>query len=478
MHSLNDLTWRHAQPQAAAPLADALLDLPRTTRASFHALPLSCGRSVRDSGFAPKFHALFGHGLGIEATVGAPHFDAFFFPQGVLAAAEKLAAEAFGAQDTLFVTAGTTLSNQIAIEMLTRPGSRVLLDKGSHQSMHFALATRQARIDYAEPQVLCTKSERSALNLDDLVTRAAAAEKEGDPYTLLVLNGQSYDGIIYDVLAILKAVLDASPSLAGILVDEAWGAWTNFHPDLRGSTALHAARTLQHDRLLNVVVTHSAHKSMSALRQASYIHCVGEDDLGPMLRTARYRLHTTSPSYPILGSLDLARAQMATDGRHLTERCVRLSRLVADTIRTDPALSGFAVNDTPLHLTVAAYARIDPTKLSLDVSRLPASPLHVRDLLYREHRLYVNRYTTTSLLLNFHIGVDDDDAKALLEALRFVQAMVLAQAGQTRISTSFLIPYPPGVPLVVPGQEVTVGTLRHLDMLRSAGVQVFSVEER
>lgn len=472
------MTWLHGQPQAATPLVDALLDLPRTTRASFHALPISCGRSVRGSGFAPKFHALFGHSLGAEATVGAPYFDAFFFPQGALATAERMAAEAFGAQDTLFVTAGTTLSNQIAIEMLSRPGSRVLLDKGTHQSMHFALATRQARVDYVEPQMLCVHSERSAFHLDDLVARAAAAEEAGDPYALLVLNGQSYDGVIYNIPAILDAVLAASPSLAGVLVDEAWGAWTNFHPGLRASTALHAAWTLKRDQPLNIVVTHSAHKSMSALRQASYIHCVGDEDLGPMLRTARYRLHTTSPSYPILGSLDMARAQMATEGRALTERCVRLATLVAATIRTDPALNGFVVNDSALSPAVAAYARIDPTKLSLNVSRLPARPTEVRDLLHREHGYYVNRYTATSLLLNFHIGIDDDDVEGLLAALRSVQATILAQAGRTRISTSFLIPYPPGVPLVVPGEEVNADVMRRLNTLRSSGVHVFSVEER
>ncbi|CAO3424543.1 Orn/Lys/Arg family decarboxylase [Azospirillum doebereinerae] len=461
------------------PFADALLATSAAIRASFHALPISRRSSIRTSALAASFDALFGSGLYTETTITAPPLDTFFFPHRSLARAEELAARAFGATGTLFVTVGTTASNQIALEALvTKPDVRVLADKGTHQSIHFALSDKHAAVDYIEPRVFCEDSERAALTLSDILDHAAAAERAGAPYDLLVLNGQSYDGVVYDIPAILTALAEASPSLTNILIDEAWGAWSYFHESTRIRTALHARNTTPLHARFNIVATQSAHKSLSALRQASLIHYSGDPALGERLRLARYRHHTTSPNYQILASLDLARAQMELEGRELVERSLRLARLVADTIAADPALSAFTVNDAAVPEALAGHVRIDPTKLSLKVSGLSIGAPELRELLHSQHALYVNRCTRTSLLLNFHIGVLEDDALALLDALRAIQQRLLSPPAERRISTSFIIPYPPGVPIIVPGEEIGKDTLRRIEAVQSAGARIYTIENR
>ncbi|CAO3433084.1 aminotransferase class I/II-fold pyridoxal phosphate-dependent enzyme [Azospirillum argentinense] len=468
------------------PLADALLAAAGSTRASFHALPVSRRGSIRESALADAYDALFGRGLFSEATITAPPLDSFFFPHRSLARAEELAARAFGATGTLFVTAGTTTANLIALEaLIARPDVRVLADKGTHQSIHFALSDKHATVDYIEPRVFCEHSERAALSLPALLEQAAAAEHAGTPYELLVLNGQSYDGVVYDIRAILTALAEASPSLTTVFVDEAWGAWSYFHEATRGRTALHARTADPALERFTVVATHSAHKSLSALRQGSLIHFSGDPDLAERLRLGRYRHHTTSPSYPILASLDLARAQMELEGRDLVERSLRLARRVSETVAGDPALSAFSVNAPAVPDAFAGHAAIDPTKLSLRVSGLPIEAPELRERLYSRHGLYVNRCTRTSLLLNLHIGIGDEEVAALLDALRAIQRELSPaverpdeQAGERRVSTSFIIPYPPGVPIIVPGEEIGGDTLRRIEAIRSAGARIYTIEHR
>jgi hypothetical protein len=78
--------------------------------------------------------------------------------------------------------------------------------------------------------------------------------------------------------------------------------------------------------------------------------------------------------------------------------------------------------------------------------------------------------------LNFHIGIDDGDAKALLTALRLIQRRYVADRSAKQYSTGFVIPYPPGVPLLVPGEEINVGTRQRLLAAQAAGARIFTLE--
>lgn len=211
---------------------------------------------------------------------------------------------------------------------------------------------------------------------------------------------------------------------------------------------------------------------MSALRQASYLHVVADEATQYAVEDAVYAIHTTSPSLPILASLDLARAQGVLEGTALLDHCIaqasRLRKLVLD-----GALPGLA----PVTTAVSArWALPDPTKVAIDFGGVGQTAHAVRARLFHEYGLYVSRGCGNVLLFNVHAGAVSDICGLLERALRDLCAATAS--GRRRsldLTNSFVIPYPPGIPSAVPG-ELSVGDItRRLLHFDQPGIDVFSV---
>jgi arginine/lysine/ornithine decarboxylase len=462
-------------------MADALLAMRENIPVQFQSLPLSGGASVRDSAYTSKYELLYGRNyLASEALFAGAAFDTFFFPDRVIKESEILAAKAFGAKHAMFVTTGTTVSNQIAINALIAPNARVIADRNCHQSVHFALHTMKARVDYFETKNECVITGRGWWSLDELIERAWRAQEADAAYDLLVINGQSYDGVMYSIPDIVRALNDRGVRIKNLLVDEAWGSAAYFHEEMRTRSAMRAAQEFADKLDMNIVATHSVHKSMSSLRQASMILCHGADELAERLKFSRFKIHTTSPSYPILVSIDLARAQMSDDGAAIMHRCEALADRLRGSIESDSGLSLFSINTTHVPEAVQSYVALDPTKVSINVSQLSCPPPELKQRLYREYGIWVNRCTTSSILFNIHIGINDEAIANILNALRDIQRTELARqeqgdSGGYPLSEHFVISYPPGVPIVVPGEPVTPAITARIQAARHAGANVFTI---
>lgn len=473
----NDKILSNPEWKPVTPLADAIIKLRNKTNYSFHALPIFGGASVSECNLGMKYREIFGERMcNAEMTVVGKEFDSFFFPETVIKESEQLAAELFGADGTLFVTTGTTTSNQIAIHALCNNNSKVLLDKSCHQSMHFTLNTLGARIDYISHTVSCENSDRSYWDLEELVQMALTAQQQGCPYQLIVLNAQSYDGVIYDIPGIISYLLNNGVVTRSFLIDEAWGSANYFHKSLFQYAATNITPLLHQFPDLWVVATQSAHKSLSCLRQASLIHFRGTEELLKRLQCARFRIHTTSPSYPILASIDLARAQMKMSGTTLLERTTALAESFCAQVQTDENLSSYTINSFKFPRAPFTYASADPTKVSLNISGLDTPASELKDLLYSKYGIYISRVTNDSILLNFHIGISSDAVNKLLDALRNIQSDNASRWTESAAaSDSYVIPYPPGVPLIVPGEHVTPLIRKKLNTIKRAGTRIFII---
>lgn len=229
------------------PIADRLADLRKAAGKSFHALPLSAGASIANCRWRAKYEELFSQDyLRSELTITGKHFDSLFFAENVIKDDEELAARLYGADQTLFITTGTTTSNQIAVTALYQPNMRALMDKHCHQSLHFALHGLGARVDNVGPLIVCEDSGRSVFDVEDLLARALRAQAEGDPYGLIILNAHSYDGIVYNIPAILEFLLENGVTTRRFIIDEAWAAVNYFHNKLRSYAAMNISS--QRDR--------------------------------------------------------------------------------------------------------------------------------------------------------------------------------------------------------------------------------------
>lgn len=457
--------------QSETPLASALLSLSESNINSFHALPLSQGRSIRTAGLRNTYSRLFGDSyLRSDLTITGDHFDSFFFGTQVIHQAEKLAADLFGADGTYFVTSGTTVSNQIAIDALFEKNGRVLLDKTCHQSLHFGLHRNGAALDYLQTAWSCGKSEKNMWAPADLLRMVLAAQAENRPYQMIVLTAHSYDGVVYDIPGLIRYLLENGATTTNFLVDEAWGAANYFQRDLKGLTALAAGRLRDQWPDLRIVCTHSAHKSMSCLRQASMIHYCGDAALGARLKVSRFRLHTTSPSYPLLASLDLARAQMALEGEELMARATRLAAAFRQ--HAIEVIGPGAINTDSYSPDAFPFSHSDPTKVSVNMEKLGLPVRDIKEMLYSNHGVYVNRITENSVLFNFHIGIDETAVQHVMDALADIAEQAQSES-EPACSENFIIPYPPGVPLVVPGQQITAAIQQKIKNIQRRGIHVF-----
>jgi arginine/lysine/ornithine decarboxylase len=438
--------WTTAQRRrlTGTPYADALDRHAGAGIASFHALPvgsLAHAPDADESPLAERTRRLFGSYLATELTLGSPELDSFFRAHRQLARSRRLTAEAFGADDTQYVTTGTTGANQVALEALRVHGAHVLVDRSVHQSIHFALDRLGAVVTYA-PTAPTDREHGVVRALRDALSA-------GEQVDVVVVGVSAYDGSLVQMRRFLRALQElTAESGCRVLVDEAWTAVHAFHPALRRLTALDAIREVIADHPTwpaSFLVTHSTHKSMLALRQGSYLHVVGPDSLRADVRAALYRVHTTSPSLPILASLDIARAHAVAEGERLVDQALAQADRLRDLARQVPWLS----EHQPVATTGAYLA--DPMKVHLDLGT-PERAQHVRTALFDDYGVYVSRQDGSTLLFTMHVGVTVEQVDLLVEALESICCEASPECACA--DDRYVIAYPPGIPLQVPGERL------------------------
>lgn len=454
-----------------APLAVHLAELTGKGRChNFHAVPWSGVLDTVSPEVAQRYRTLLGTDLPlIDGSWSGGSVDSFFSPQGPLAAAQRRAARAFGADATFFGTNGTTTSNHIALESIRHSGTRVLLDCTAHQSLLFAAETLDVTL---APHA----GSGGGTYMDPVATARLMAERasQSRPFDAVILSATGYDGRRMRLDRVLPMLVSASPTTT-LVIDEAWSALHAFAPEVVDSTALAVASRLA--RRAPVLVTQSAHKTMAALRQGSYLHVLGTAQDIEMVRKANYRLHTTSPSWPILASLDLARAHAQEYGAAAFTRARTLRNTLEARLRHDPQTATLLAPPTedPYHDT-------DPLVLRL---RVGSRSRAVRDWLFAEHHVLIT-IAGDHLIARMHLGITEADLDALATGMRelaaglgpavFEAAHLHTTEPEPAIgspSLGYIIPYPPGVPLARPGE---VWTARHATALaheRARGAEIY-----
>jgi arginine decarboxylase len=407
--------------------------------------------------------------------------------------AQQLAADAFGAEQALFSTNGSTLSVQIAVLGATHPGQQVAVARNVHKSVISGLILSGAHPVFVDPVY------------DDEHALAHAVTPEALEAAL-----DAHPGV--------KAMLAVSPTVAGVaadvaglarvchghdiplIMDDAWGADFTFHPELPPGSMESGAD----------VAVASFHKSLTGLMQTSIILVQGERIDMERLQLALDGFETTSTSALLVASMDAARRAMAVHGRELLDRTLALSRRGGEAIGALPGirLLGPALDGRP------GVAGRDETKILIDVTGLGISGFQAADWLYEQRRIGAEHHDLHHLMFLVTVADDDVMVERLIAALRdLVAAAPELAAGQelpslppvsqlvgdyvmppreaflgtTRrvdladaageIAAEPVSPYPPGVPLLVPGQRVHEGHVEFLRKGLEAGMYVEGVSD-
>lgn len=365
------------------PFFNAIQEHARRPAGVFHALPISRGGSVVDSKWIRDLADFYGLNLLLaETSATSGGLDSLLAPVGAIKKAQSLAARAFGAKQTYFVTNGTSTANKIVHQALVQPGDVVLVDRNCHKSHHHALMLSGAQVSYLDAYPLNEFAFYGAVptnRLKQILLDYRAAGRLNE-VKMIALTNCTFDGIVYDPIRVMEECLAIKPDLV-FLWDEAWFAFAAFHPVTRRRTAMAAAKHIEElvkgsdyaaryaaqrarlfdadgnpasddvwlsERLLpspqarvRVYSTQSTHKTLTALRQGSMIHVYDQDFVrySEEAFNEAYMTHTsTSPNYQILASLDLGRRQVELEGFELVQRQLDLATSLSQAVARNPLL--------------------------------------------------------------------------------------------------------------------------------------------
>lgn len=406
-----------------------------------------------------------------------PELDNLFAPQGAIAEAQSLAAETFGAEQTWFLANGSTCGIIAAILATCNPGDKILLPRNVHQSAISGLILSGAIPVFLQPEY------DSVLDIAHSVTPETveiALKNHPDAKAILIVY-PTYYGVCGDI----QAIADLA-HLAGIplLVDEAHGAHFAFHPDFPIS-ALSAGADL---------TVQSTHKTLSALTQASMLHVQGNRIDRDRISRSLQLVQSTSPNYLLLASLDAARAQMATEGEALMEKTLKLANQARSRIAEISNLSIFEPQKC---------FEFDRTRLTITVSELGMDGFTADELLHQKLGVTAEFPSLQHLTFIISLGNTQTDIDRLVRAFSLLSSSakpshppqistsnlpeftlaaisprdaffaaseaVEIDRALDLISAELICPYPPGIPVVLPGEKITKDAIVFLQTVLAAG---------
>ena len=461
--------------ESKTPLLNALKEIASQPHAAFYAPGHKQGK-----GSSSDLVDLIGQAVFKADLPELPELDNLFAPEAAIAQAQKLAALAFKADLTWFLVNGSSCGIIAAILATCGTSEKIILPRNIHSSAIAGLVLSGAIPIFIVPEY--DSKAGLAYNVTPEAV-AKALEQHPDTKAVMMLH-PTYQGICSDLKAIAEITHQYNIPL---LVDEAHGAHFGFHDDLPPSAlSVGADLTVQ-----------STHKVLSAMTQASMLHLKGDRVCSQKISRALRLVQSTSPSYLLLASLDAARQQIATQGHELMTRTITLATEARQKIAAIPRLSVL----TPKKQPGCQY--IDPTRLTIDVSQLGITGFAADEILHEQLKVTCELPLLHHLTFIISLGNTAEDIEQLIQACQtlsniaseviplpkivppsFVpyaldispreayfaatETIPINKAGDRKCG-ELICPYPPGIPLLMPGETITDEAINYLQQIVAAG---------
>jgi arginine/lysine/ornithine decarboxylase len=481
---------------ATSVLPDTLLDFSRTTRRRHSDAPLvSALERYQAQGTVPFSTPGHKRGSGLEADIqrllGKSVFDADVWLNmadldGALGAAEELAADAWGAGSAHFLVNGSSSGNHALLQAQLQPGDEVIIARDAHRSMLAGLIATGAVPVFVAPVLHPELGINTGIDPKDI----ARALDEHPAARLVVVTSPSYHGVVSDIAAIAQVAHEYDVPL---YVDQAWGAHLRFHPSLPVS-AMEAGAD---------AAVISAHKTLSSLSQGSILLVQGERINTSRLQATIRMTQSSSRSLPILLSLDTARRQMALHGWALMELTMALAARARSGLQAIPGLQ--LVDADRLDIS---SDRFDATRLVIDTHGLGLDGFSVERILREEFGIAPEMSDRAGIVCLITIGDTRQSVDRLVNALTILsqetrglvrpfahgnprsvgQAIAPGEMALTprdaffaksravplpvaigEVAAELIVPYPPGIPVLVPGERIGWDKLLYLAEISTRG---------
>lgn len=472
--------------QFETPLFTGLVEHAKKNPVQFH-IP----GHKKGAGIDPDFREFIGdNALSIDLINIGP-LDDLHSPKGIIKQAQELAAKAFGADHTFFSVQGTSGAIMTMVMTVCGPGDKIIVPRNVHKSVMSAIVFSGAIPVFIHPEI------DENLGISHGITTEAVAralDQHPDAKGVLVIN-PTYFGISAD----LRKIVEIAHSYdVPVLVDEAHGVHIHFHDELPLS-AMQAGADM---------AATSVHKLGGSMTQSSILNVREGLVSSKRVQSILSMLTTTSTSYLLLASLDVARKRLATEGHELISKTITLAQSIRKRINEIDRL--YCVG--PEILKSKAAFDYDPTKLIISVKNLGIPGYEVEKWLRDRHNIEVELSDLYNILCIITPGDTEREADILVNALRELAEECVEEAGKPeplkvflpdipllaltprdafysetevvpfeesegRITAEFIMVYPPGIPIFIPGEIITKENLLYIQKNLEVGLPVQGPED-
>src|SRR3954454_1228685 len=438
-------------------------------------------------GVDPRVLALMGEGVFASDVLSLNGLDDRRQSQGFLSDAQDLMADAVGAEQAVFSTAGSSLSVKSAMLAVAGPGEKILISRNAHKSVMSGVIVNGTHPVWVHPHF---DEERAVAHPPEPADVRAALEANPDAKGMLLITPTDW-GTCADIKGVAAVCHEFGVPL---IVDEAWGAHLPFHDGLP---------TWGMNADADVVVT-SVHKMGGAVEQSSVFHLQGDRVDPQVLKQREDLLGTTSASSLVYCSLDGWRRHMVEQGTDLLGRVIELARETRERI---DQIDGLRLMGEEVVGPGMAF-EIDPLVMTIDVRELGISGFQAAELARARHHVDFGAADSHRLSARFTHSDDDDTANVLVETLQALVKdaesaekpspvqlpsahgleletvmtprdaffarieQVPVEEAEGRIAAEMVSPYPPGVPVLAPGERITRESLDYLTSGVEAGMLI------
>ena len=470
--------------QSKVPIFDTLLGHAKRNVTSFHTPGHKNGK-----GIDPVLKEVTGDGLYKFDVTVFDEVDSLHDPVGPIKKAEELMAQAYGVKHSLFLVNGTSVGNIAMFLSACDPGDSIIVSRSSHKSIMGGIILSGVWPIWLQPTI--------DQNLDIIFNSTYEEIKQAlEMYPearAVFLTSPTYNGVATEV----KKIADLCHRKGKILlVDEAHGPHLKFNDKLPMS-AVDAGADL---------CVQSTHKILSALSQGSVLH--HNSKLVDINRVKKIvsMLQTTSPQYLTLASIDLARRQAVLHGKEMFDKVIEAAEWARKEINAKiPNMRCLTKNDIK-----DRNFDLDLTKLTINVTKTGLSGYEVDEILAKKYNIQVDCSDTFNLIAIMGIGSDMDDVQKLVTALKEISKnykgtqknwilkipslateMVMTPRevflshdikkiplakSVGHVSAQVLTPYPPGIPVVIPGERISKEICDYLVEMASKGIRISGQE--
>ena len=413
--------------------------------------------------------------------------DNLCHPVSVIRDAEQLAADAFGAAHAFFMVGGTTSSVQSMVLSSTKAGDKIILPRNVHKSVINALVLNGAIPVYINPEV----DRRLGISLGMEISEVEKAIKENPDAKAILVNNPTYYGICSDLRSIVKIAHEHNMLC---LVDEAHGTHFYFGPKMPDNAMAAGAE----------MASVSMHKSGGSLTQSSLL-LTGPNVNWEYVSQIINLTQTTSASYLLLSSLDISRRNLYMRGESSFAKVAEMAQYAREEINS---IGGFYAYGSELKNGGSIYD-FDITKLSVYTRDIGLAGIEVYDLLRDEYDIQIEFGDIANILAYISIGDRIQDIERLMGALadikrlysrdpslmlktEYIAPKVVVSPQEAfyakdeslplretagRICSEFVMCYPPGIPILAPGEVITKEIIEYIIYAKEKGCSMQGPED-